>query len=195
MSTTSAPTKRSRGRFVSRRRGHPRLRLIIAAAAIAGVVLGLVLVVPGRGAGHPVAVGLRLPEGHPVLLSFLDTQAQPSATGNASRSQLVFLKSMDTQSRAAGLRTIVVDAAHTLGKPPPTASDLINLRYDWALPSTIAVVGDPHGDIARRYHIVDVPTPLLLAAHGNLVDRWTGFVGAAPLDFAVRRVTGRHVFG
>lgn len=102
---------------------------------------------------------------------------------------------MDTQSRAAGLRTIVVDAAHMLGKPPPTASDLVNLRYDWALPSTIAVVGDPHGDIARRYHIVDVPTTLLLDAHGTLIDRWTGFVGAAPLDFAIRRVTGRHLFG
>jgi hypothetical protein len=195
VSTTSAPTKRSSDRFVSGRRGWPRLRLIIAAAAIAGVLLGLVLVLPGRGAGHPVAAVLRLPKGHPVLLSFLDTQAQPSASGNASRSQLVFLKSMDTQSRAAGLRTVVVDAAHTLGKRPPTASDLVNLRYDWALSSTIAVVGDPRGDIARTYHVVGVPTTLLLDAHGALVDRWTGFVGAAPLDFAVRRVTGRHGFG
>jgi hypothetical protein len=159
------------------------------------MVLGLALVLSGRDAGHPAVVVLRLPKGHPVLVSFLDTQAQPSASGNASRSQLVFLKSMDTQSRAAGLRTIVVDAAHALGKRPPTASDLVNVRYDWALPSTIAVVGDPHGDIARTYHVVDVPTTLLLDAHGALVARWTGFVGAAPLDFAVRRVTGRHVFG
>lgn len=195
MSTTSAPTKRSSGRLVSRGRGWPRLRLIIAAAAIVGVVFGLVLALRGSGARRPAAVVLRLPKGHPVLLSFLDTQAQPSASGNPSRSELVFLKSMDTQSRAAGLRTIVVDAAHTLGKLPPTASDLVNLRYDWALPSTIAVVGDPHGDIARTYHIVDVPTTLLLDAHRTPVDRWTGFVGAAPLDFAVRRVTGRHVFG
>lgn len=195
MSTTSAPTKRSSGRFVSRRRGWQRLRLIVVVAAIAGVVLGLVLVLPGRSAGHLAAAVLRLPKGHPVLLSFLDAQAQPSASGNASRSQLVFLKSMDTQSRAAGLRTMVVDAAHTLGKQPPSASDLVNLRYDWALPSTIAVVGDPRGDIARAYDIVDVPTTLLFDAHGILVDRWTGFVGAAPLDFAVRRVTGRHVLG
>lgn len=145
--------------------------------------------------GSHAAATLPLPKGHPTLVSFLDTEAQPSASGNPSRSQLVFLKSMDTQSRAAGLRTIVVDAAHTLGKRLPSASDLVNLRYDWALPSTIAVVGDPQGNLARAYHVVDVPTTLLFDTHRAIVGRWTGFVGAAPLDFAVRRVTGRHVFG
>jgi hypothetical protein len=155
----------------------------------------LLSVVPRGGTGHPATVRLHLPAGHPVIVSFLDTQAQPSANGNPSRSQLVFLKSMDTQSRAAGLRTVVVDAAHTLGRSAPTHSDLVNLRYDWELPPTIDVVADPHGEIARAYRIVRVPTTLLFDAHGKLLHRWAGFVGAASLDFAVRRATGRHVFG
>lgn len=130
-----------------------------------------------------------------MLVSFLDTQAQASAAGNASRSQLVFLKSMDTQSRAAGLRTIVVDAAHTLGIEPPSASELVNVRYDWALPRAIAVVGDPGGVFAREYHVASVPTTLLLDARGKVVRRWTGFARAAELDFAVRKVTGRPAVG
>ena len=152
------------------------------------------MLLTGCGSSHAKAV-LPLPEGHPVLVSFLDTQARASAAGNPSRSQLVFLKSMDTQSRRAGLRTIVVDAAHALGIAQPSADDLVNVRYDWALPRTIAVVGDPHGAFAREYHVVDVPTTLLLNARGKVVRRWAGFAGAAALDFAVRKVTGRHVFG
>ena len=145
-------------------------------------------VLAGCGTAHPAAT-LPLPKGHPVLVSFLDTQAQPSASGNASRSQLVFLKSMDTQSRAAGLRTVVVDTSHA------TASALVNVRYDWSLPRTVAVVGDPAGAFAREYHVEHAPTTLLLDAHGRVVHRWVGFTPAATLDFAVRKVTGRHQFG
>jgi hypothetical protein len=168
------PTKRnSRWGSASRRHGTPCLLLIV-------------FVLVGCGS-HPAA--LKLPKGHPVLVSFLDTQAQPSAAGNPSRSQLVFLKSMDTQSRSAGLRTIVVDVSHA------SASALVNVRYDWALPRTISVVGDPHGAFAREYRVARIPTTLLLDARGRVVRRWTGFAAAAQLDFAVRKVTGRHVFG
>ena len=153
------------------------------------------LLLAGCGSGAHAAARLPLAKGHPELVSFLDTQSQPSASGSPSRSQLVFLKSMDTQSHAAGLRTIVVDAAHTLGIAPPSASDLVNLRYDWSLPRTIVVIGDPGGKLAAGYGVTRVPTTLLLDKRGKVVRRWTGFVGAAPLDFAVRRVTGRHVFG
>lgn len=151
------------------------------------------LLLAGCGASGSHANRLPLAAGHPALVSFLDTQAQPSASGNASRSQLVFLKSMDTQSRSAGLRSIVVDAAHELGLAAPSADALVNVRYDWALPETIEVVGDPHGALAREYRVTDVPTTLLIDKHGKVVQRWTGFVGAAPLDFAVRRITGRRV--
>jgi hypothetical protein len=171
------PTKRSSTWGSSGRRGSPRLPLIVAALLLAGC------------GSHRTATAPPLPKGHPELVSFLDTQAQPSASGNASRSQLVFLKSMDTQSHAAGLRTIVVDAGHA------SASALVNVRYDWALPSTMRVMGDPGGKLAREYHVVHVPTTLLLNARGSVVRRWIGFARAADLDFAVRKITGRHVFG
>jgi hypothetical protein len=170
------PTKRSSTWGSSRRRGSPRLRLILVAFLLAGC----------GSASHGAAP---LPKGHPELVSFLDTQAQPSVSGNASRSQIVFLKSMDTQSHAAGLRTVIVDASHA------SASALVNVRYDWALPRTIRVLGDPAGKLAREYHVAKVPTTLLLNAHGSVVRRWAGFASAAQLDFAVRKITGRHVFG
>ena len=123
-----------------------------------------------------------------MLVTFLDTQEQASASGSPSRSQLVFIKSMDTQSRRAGLRTVIVDTARA------SADDLVNFRYDWSLSPTIRVLGDPHGALARAYHVVRVPTTVLLDGRGGVVHRWSGFASAAQLDFAVRRATGRHAF-
>jgi hypothetical protein len=88
---------------------------------------------------------------------------------------------------------MVVDAAHVLGHAPPSADALVNVRYDWALPAAIKVVGDPRGSLARAYGVTHVPTTLLLDGHGKVVRRWTGFAPAAALDFAVRKVTGRRV--
>jgi hypothetical protein len=169
------PTKRS-SRFV-----------IAGVVALGAATLAVALLLPGRGASAPV----HLPpaNGKPVLVSFLDTQAPPSAEGNASRSQLVVVKSMDTQSRAAGLRTVIVDTAHA------SAARLVNFRYDWSLPAAIRVLGDPRGALAREYHVDRSPTTVLLDGHGAVIRRWGGYAAAAELDFAVRRATGRHVFG
>lgn len=180
------PTRRSK-RIWSRRRGQPRLRLVLAGLGIAAVALALGLSLPGRG-GSTAATQLPQPNGKPMLVSFIDTQAQPSASGNASRSQLVFIKSMDTQSHAAGLRTVIVDTAHA------SANALVNFRYDWSLPPRIRVLADPHGTLAHAYGVVQVPTTVLLGGRGALIGRWSGFASAAQLDFAVRRATGRRAF-
>src|SRR6266576_2578589 len=71
--------------------------------------------------------------GHAVLLSFLNTQAEASAAGDPSRSQIVFLKSMNTQSHPHGLRTVIVDSAGVAGLPAPSSGRLINFTFDWAL--------------------------------------------------------------
>lgn len=156
-------------------------------AALGAAALAVALLLPGRG----TSAAARLPrsDGHPMLVSFLDTQAQASAEGNASRSQLVVVKSMDTQSRAAGLRTVIVDTARA------SADELVNFRYDWSLPAAIRVLADPGGALAKAYHADRVPTTLLLDGHGTVVRRWSGYAAPAQLDFAVRRATGRHVFG
>jgi hypothetical protein len=133
--------------------------------------------------------------GHAVLLSFLNTQAEASAAGDPSRSQIVFLKSMNTQNQPHGLRTVIVDAAATAGVPAPTHDALINFTFDWALDPSIAVVGDADGAIERTYGITTVPTTLVIDKHGIVRHRWNGFALAAQLDFAIRPLVGRALVG
>lgn len=163
------------------------LVVLVAAAVVAGVSLG-------RGsARHAAPALLRGERGHPVLLSFLDTQAEVSASGNPSRSQIVMLKSMQTQSGRYGLKTVIVDAAALLGRPAPSAASLVNFRYDWALPTGVSVRSDEHGALERGYRVTKAPTTLLLDRRGNVVRRWNRFAMAAQLDFAIRRLTGRSM--
>jgi hypothetical protein len=147
----------------------------------------------GRATAGRTKFRLAAQRGHLVLLSFLDTEAQASANENPSREQIVFLKSMETQSRQYGLRIVIVDAARLATQNAPSQSDLINFTYDWALPSGIAVVGDTHGALARTYGIEQLPTTLLIDKKGIIRARWTGFASAAKLDFAIRALEGRSI--
>jgi len=134
------------------------------------------------------AVSLASERGHPVLLSFLNTQAQASAAGDPSRSQVVFVKSMDTQSRAHGLRTVIVDGSKA------SRDSLINYAFDWSLPASIAVVGDADGSIERAFGVEHLPATFLIDRRGVVVRRWDRLALVAQLDFAIRRLTGRTPF-
>src|SRR6266576_4655259 len=129
---------------------------------------------------------LRAERGHAVLLSFLHTRAEPSAAGDPSRSQIVFLKSMNTQNHPHGLRTVIVDAAVAARAPSPSHDALINFTFDWALGSSIVVLGDADGSIERAYGVTKVPTTLVIDKHGIVRHRWNGFALSAQLDFAIR---------
>jgi hypothetical protein len=133
--------------------------------------------------------------GHAVLLSFLDTQAQASAAGDPSRSQIVFLESMNRQNHPHGLKTVIVDAAAAAGVPAPSEDALINFTFDWAIDPTISVLGDSSGSIERAYGIAKVPTTLAIDKRGVVRHRWNGFAPAAELDFAVRPLVGRALVG
>jgi hypothetical protein len=133
--------------------------------------------------------------GHPVLLSFLSTQAEATAANDPSRAEVVLLKSMNTQHHRYGLRTIIVDAARAAGASAPSRSALINFTFDWALDPSIAVVGDPEGSIERAYEVTTVPTTFLIDARGVIRRRWDGFALAAQLDFAIRPLVGRAIPG
>lgn len=163
-----------------------------AAAALAVVAVSL-----GRGSVRHAgsASSLRGERGHPVLLSFLDTQAEASVSGSDSRAQIVMLKSMDRQGRRYGLRTVIVDAAAVVNGSPPSLSALTNFRFDWSLPAAVAVRGDSDGSLERAYRITKVPTTLLIDKRGVVVHRWDRFALAAQLDFAIRRLTGRSTTG
>lgn len=133
--------------------------------------------------------------GHAVLLSFLNTQAEASAAGAPSRSQIVVLKSMNTQNHPHGLRTVIVDAAAAAGVPAPGHNALINFTFDWALDPSIAVVGDADSSIERSYGVTKVPTTLVIDRRGVVRHRWNGFALAAQLDFAIRPLVGRPLVG
>jgi AhpC/TSA family len=133
--------------------------------------------------------------GHPVLLSFLNTQAEATAANDPSRAEIVFLKSMNTQNRRYGLRTVIVDAADAAGMSPPSRDALVNFTFDWALGPSIAVVADESGSLERAYAVTKTPTTFLIDKRGIIRHRWNGFALAAQLDFAIRPLVGRSIFG
>jgi hypothetical protein len=128
--------------------------------------------------------------GQVVLVSFLDTQAGATKAGDPSRAQVVFLKSMEQQHQTDGLRAVIVDAAGVVGKPEPSSQMLVNYGFDQALPSSIVVMGDQGGTVARAYAVTAVPTTLLIDQHGIVRQRWDRFASAAELDFAITPLLG-----
>jgi AhpC/TSA family len=131
--------------------------------------------------------------GHPVLLSFLNTQAEATAANDPSRAEIVFIKSMNTQNRRYGLRTVIVDAADAAGTSPPSRDALVNFTFDWALDPSIAVVGDEDGSLEEAYGVTKTPTTFLIDKRGIISRRWDGFALAAQLDFAIRPLVGRSI--
>jgi len=200
-------------RVVSARRG------AVAGAVVAVVLVGVVLIVGLRGIGrgpamvpavarhpapvftHPLAslkagmFSLGSQRGHPVLVSFLNTQAEATAGDDPSRAEIVFIKSMNTQNRRYGLRTVIVDAADAAGVSPPGRGALVNFTFDWALGPSIAVVGDEDGSLERAYGVTKVPTSFVIDERGIIRRRWDGFALAAQLDFAIRPLVGRSIVG
>lgn len=168
-------------------RGTSRLRpsLLVAVIVLAGCGHAASKQRLRVGDKAPAFAAVQAARGHPVLLSFLDTQAQPSVAGSPSRSQVVFVKSMDTQNRPHGLRTVIVDGSKA------SRDALINYTYDWSLPSSIAVAGDTDGSIERAYGVAHRPATFLIDRRGLVVRRWDRLALAAELDFAIRRLTGR----
>jgi hypothetical protein len=192
-------------------------RLAVAGVVAAVVLAGIALVVGfpsfGRGpvmppplAQHPAPLFTRPlaslkggtfslggQRGHPVLLSFLNTQAEATAANDPSRAEVVFIKSMNTQNRRYGLRTVIVDAADAAGTSPPSRGALVNFTFDWALDRSIAVVGDQDGSLEQAYAVTKTPTTFLIDKRGIIRRRWDGFALAAQLDFAVRPLVGRAI--
>jgi peroxiredoxin len=170
----------------------------VAAAAAVAVVLALVLhkgahgTVPAIGAPAPPVrgaavrggeVSLARLRGHVVLLSFVDLRADTNEN-QASRAQIVFLRSMQTQHTRFGLRVILIDTARQ------SRNQLVNDTYDWNLSPAVAVLGDD-GTLGRRFGVHRAPTTFLIGRGGIVRRRWDGFVAAAELDFALRAAEGR----
>jgi hypothetical protein len=186
----------------------PDRKVLVVFVAVAAVVVTVPLVLLLRkaeqpraevGAPAPALVGSAVRGGevslerlrsHVVLLSFLNSRAEATPEGDPSRAQLVFLRSMQTQHARFGLRVIIVDAAEIAGAGRPSRNDLVNYTYDWNLDPAIAVLGDD-GTRARRFAVESAPATFLIGPDGVVRERWDGFVPAAQLDLAIRRLEGR----
>jgi len=129
------------------------------------------------------AVHLMRDRGHPVLLSFLQTQPDTAVT--SSKGQQVFLSSMARQYGPRGVQVMLVDASLVATGRQSDRDSLINTTYDWNL-GRLPLLNDPGGTVARRYGVRRTPTTFLIGSDGRVAQRWNGFVPAARLAFALQ---------
>lgn len=128
--------------------------------------------------------------GQAVLLSFLNIQSNASA----SRSQVVFLKSMMEQYGPQGTVILIADASHLATGRAPRENDVLNFTYDWQLDAIPVLIDDHSGTVARRYDVTNLPTTFLIDAEGVIQQRWDGFTSAPQLAFALEALVGPPAF-
>ncbi len=129
--------------------------------------------------------GLNDLHGQPMLLSFINTRADAaSTTSDPSRAQIVFLKSMQQQYGADGLKVMILDAARQVTGKQSSLDELINFTYDWQLDS-IPVLIDNGAEAVARYGVSTVPSTFLIGPDGVIRQRWNGIATSSQLALSI----------
>lgn len=124
--------------------------------------------------------------GRPLLLAFL--QVIPDSAATPSRSEALYLQSMEHQYGARGLRVALIDASSMVSHRNSPHDDLLNASYDWHL--TFPLLEDNDGSAAREFHVHTLPTVVLINDTGIIVQSWEGFVPPALLAQGIERILG-----
>jgi len=133
--------------------------------------------------------------GQTVLVSFINTQADPtSENADPSRSQIVFLKSMQEQYGDKSVKVLIVDASQLLSGELIHPNDLLNFTYDWSLDDRILVLmDDEDSTTARKYGVSQLPATFLIDSNNMIIQRWDGYASASQLSFALQELVGAPV--
>jgi peroxiredoxin len=133
--------------------------------------------------------------GHAVLVCFLSTRAVMSLAGaDPSRSQIVFLKSMNDQYSSRGLRILMVDASAVEGGSVSPLASLINFAYDWDL-RDIQLLRDDTGKTAKTYGVKRLPTTFSIDQNGRINRRWNGIATVPSLEHVVKSLLAEKANG
>jgi peroxiredoxin len=87
-----------------------------------------------------------------------------------------------------GLRVAIVDSTALTPGPQPSRDALLNASYDWHL--DVPLLLDQNLQLARQLGVKQVPTTLLIAADGAIVQRWQGLTRPATLAQGIERLLG-----
>ena len=122
----------------------------------------------------------------PVLLAFL--RVIPDSADTASRSQAVFLSSMYQQYGRRGLGVVAVETSGSSRQRRISHRALANASYDWRL--DFPLLEDAGIQAKKAFGVTVLPSVLLLAPDGKVVERWNGLASPAALARAVETLLG-----
>lgn len=157
----------------------------LSSTSAAPVVIGVGALAPKlawlRGISTDIAVKA-------VLLSFISIQADPSLrTSDASRAQLVSLKSAAIQYASKGLQVVIIDSTELETGRPSNLAASQNFALDWQLGSVVFRVDLPEQSAARAFGVLELPTVFLIDENGMVLERWSGRILPSTLALVVQK--------
>ena len=127
--------------------------------------------------------------GHSILLSFLGT-IPDTASSSPSRSQAIFLESLEQQYASKGVEVVIIDATAIETGQQPALNSLLNVPFDWHLGAIPFLLDTSAHTVAVQYGILKTPTTYLINVHGTIEHCWDGLAQSAQLAFAIQHLTG-----